>query len=146
MEKHIYKPLPHFLEIRKSNIHGSGLFANDKNTIPKDIFLGVSHISVSALYGIPEEPDFRAVFDTNNMSVIANDRIHHHEDMTKKNLFLNGFIRTPLGGFINHSEDSNLEFIYLDYGLFGIKTTKEVLAGEELTLNYQYAPCGVIKP
>lgn len=146
MEKHIYKPLPHFLEIKKSNIHGSGLFVNDKNSIPKNTFLGISHISSSILFGIPDRPDFKAIFDTLNMNIIANDRIHHYSDMTKKELFLNNMIRTPLGGFINHSEDSNLDFIYLDYGLFGIKTTRDILAGEELTLDYQYAPCGVIKP
>ena len=49
--------------------------------------------------------------------------------------FENNCIRTPLGGFINHSEDPNLEsFLEKDWKY--IKTIREVISGEELTLKY----------
>ncbi|MED5269032.1 MAG: SET domain-containing protein [Candidatus Neomarinimicrobiota bacterium] len=38
----IYKPLPDFLEIKKSKIHGYGLFA--KNNIDEKIEFGITHI------------------------------------------------------------------------------------------------------
>ena len=47
----------------------------------------------------------------------------------RDNRFENGFIRTPLGGFINHSEAPNLETIFIN----GIGSISK---GEELTLNY----------
>ena len=49
--------------------------------------------------------------------------------------FENNCIRTPLGGFINHSEDPNLES-FLEKDLKYIKTKREVIPGEELTLKY----------
>lgn len=52
-----------------------------------------------------------------------------------------GIIRTPLGGFINHSETPNLikkirtteDFIEIK-----VKTLKNIKAGEELTLKYDW--------
>ena len=38
----MYKPLPEYLEIRPSPIHGSGLFATQD--IPIDTYLGISHV------------------------------------------------------------------------------------------------------
>ena len=37
-----YKPLPTFLEIKQSNVHGLGLFT--KKNLPNDYVLGISHI------------------------------------------------------------------------------------------------------
>tara|TARA_R110000751_G_scaffold158389_2_gene264005 strand:+ start:146 stop:547 length:402 start_codon:yes stop_codon:yes gene_type:complete len=49
--------------------------------------------------------------------------------------FKDKFIRTPLGGFINHSKEPNLEAkIDADYRY--IKVVKNIEAGEELTLLY----------
>ena len=52
----------------------------------------------------------------------------------------NGYIRTPLGGFFNHSDDPNCE-AYLTYDeTFGevikLATLKDIKAGEELTAFY----------
>ena len=49
----------------------------------------------------------------------------------------NGYWRTPLGGFINHSDIPNCikEENIFTYNLF-LKTTKDIKEGEELTLNY----------
>ena len=49
--------------------------------------------------------------------------------------FENNCIRTPLGGFINHSEDPNLKS-FSETDLKYIKTTKEINTGDELTLKY----------
>ena len=38
----MYKPLPYFLTIKESSIHGLGLFS--KSFIPRNFILGISHI------------------------------------------------------------------------------------------------------
>jgi hypothetical protein len=51
----------------------------------------------------------------------------------------NGYIRTPVGGFVNHSETPNCKFEG-DETLF-MFTIEEILEGEELTANYSlYKP------
>ena len=45
--------------------------------------------------------------------------------------------RTPLGGFINHSDDPNCQKYPKDQFYF-IKTIKEIREGEELFLNYTF--------
>jgi len=49
----------------------------------------------------------------------------------------NGYWRTPLGGFINHSDIPNCikEENRFTHNLF-LKTIKDIKEGEELTLNY----------
>jgi len=58
----------------------------------------------------------------------------------KKDLDIEGeenLIRTPLGGFINHSEVPNCELI--DMGRhYVIKTLKMIKRGEELTVTYRW--------
>ncbi len=49
--------------------------------------------------------------------------------------FENGYIRTPLGGFFNHSEEPNCE-TYLKKDLICLRTLREVKEGEELTVKY----------
>ena len=44
-------------------------------------------------------------------------------------------IRTPLGGFINHSTNPNCELIH-SLGENNIKTIRDIHVGEELTLKY----------
>ena len=97
-EKKLYKPLPDYLAIGPSAIHGAGIIANED--IPAEIEMGISH-----------------VYDPN---------------------FQHNYIRTPLGGFINHSDTPNCELIDRDddYHYKTIKTTKKIEAGEEITLKY----------
>ena len=54
----------------------------------------------------------------------------------------NNLLRTPLGGFINHSETPNCELF--DLGRHYVaRTTKHIKRGEELTLKYRwYNPDG----
>ena len=93
-----YKPLPEYLAIGPSDIHGAGIFA--KEDIPKGVEMGISHVY---------DPEFQ------------------HD-----------FIRTPLGGFINHSESPNCELLDKDenYHYKIIKTTKKIEMGQEITLKY----------
>ena len=49
--------------------------------------------------------------------------------------FANGYIRTPLGGFINHNNTPNCETLY-EGRIISIITITDIKAGEELTLYY----------
>jgi len=49
--------------------------------------------------------------------------------------FEDGYIRTPLGAFINHSDTPNGEF-YEDGDFIKLKTIREIKEGEELTSKY----------
>jgi len=46
-----------------------------------------------------------------------------------------GYIRTPLGGFYNHSNDPNIE-AYVDGKFIRIRAIKSIAPGEELTGTY----------
>ena len=54
------------------------------------------------------------------------------------------WVRTPLGGFINHSEEPNCKLV--DYKTkMHLYTTEAIKAGEELTLKYKlYNPVEII--
>ena len=96
-KKRPYNPLPEYLAIGPSNIHGAGIIANDD--IPGEIIIGISHI-----------------YDPN---------------------FQHDYIRTPLGGFINHSDKPNCELIDDENDEYKkVKTLSKINEGEELTLKY----------
>ena len=95
----MYKPLPKFLTIKHSGIHGLGLFALED--IPANTVLGITHIEDSR--------------------------------------FEDGFIRTPLGGFYNHSDAPNCESFML-YGFKNLRTINEIPAGQEITSRYNLYP------
>ena len=100
MNRFYYDPLPEYLELRKSDIHGHGIFATKQ--LRKNFDLGSSHIKIPMVFG---------------------------------------YIRTPLGGFVNHAENNNcvlcLEEEWDDYLIFNIYTIKKILKGEEIVLNYE---------
>jgi SET domain-containing protein len=92
-----YRPLPFYLTIKESEIHGLGLYTLAQ--IPKDTTIGMTHIQIE-----------------------------------------NDLIRTPLGGFINHSEKPNCERKEHNNRWF-LKTIKNIDKDEELTLEYSmYKP------
>ena len=96
-DKEPYNPLPEYLAIGPSQIHGAGILAIED--IPGEVVIGISH-----------------VYDPN---------------------FQHDYIRTPLGGFINHSELPNCELIEDENDDYKkIKTIKKIEQGEELTLKY----------
>ena len=93
----MYNPLPDYLTIKKSDIHGLGLYTNEY--IVDGIELGITHV--------------------------------------KDDRFENGYIRTPLGGFINHSKEPNCEW-FIDDDLIKVKTIRDIQVGEEITLRYKW--------
>ena len=96
-EKKTYKPLPEYLAIGPSDIHGAGILA--KEDIPGEIEIGITHVY---------DPDFQ-----------------------------DDFIRTPLGGFINHSKNPNCIIEENESKEYRILFTKrKIEAGEELTVEY----------
>lgn len=50
--------------------------------------------------------------------------------------FQNDYIRTPLGGFFNHSEDPNCEAYLEGQDFICLRTIKDIQKGEELTAYY----------
>ena len=102
-KKQPYNPLPEYLAIGPSQIHGAGILAIED--IPGEVVIGISH-----------------VYDPN---------------------FQHDYIRTPLGGFINHSDKPNCELIEDENDDYKkIKTLKKIEQGEELTLKYSlYSIC-----
>ncbi len=57
--------------------------------------------------------------------------VSHIED----DRFENGYIRTPLGGFINHKGDSNTRIDFED-DIGRVVTKRKIEEGEEITLTY----------
>ena len=53
----------------------------------------------------------------------------------KDNRFENDYIRTPLGGFFNHSDNPNCE-AYIDGDYIRFKPIQFIKSGEELTVKY----------
>ena len=53
---------------------------------------------------------------------------------------ITGYVRTSIGGFLNHSDNNNcelfLELDWDDYRSYNVYTTSKIKKGEELTLNY----------
>ena len=91
-----YLPLPSCLTIKKSMLHGLGLFATQ--SIPHGHDLGITHV--------------------------ADER------------FTNGYMRTPLGGFINYSNQPNCDFTENE-DTFRLKTLRQINKDEELTADYR---------
>ena len=95
----MYKPLPAYISIGPSDIHGAGLFANED--IPAEVVIGITHI--------------------------------YDQD------FEDDYIRTPLGGFINHSDKPNCKLIDED-DYKRLTAIKHIEAGTELTVKYTINP------
>jgi hypothetical protein len=122
MIKHSWHPLPPFLKVRDSKIHGQGLFT--KKALYKGHDLGLSHLQVHPVH-----------------------RLH------------NNLLRSPLGGYINHSCKPNCKLetkyqivdildtygkiVYIEQISYHLVTIVNVKRGEELTLDYAENVCGV---
>ena len=63
-------------------------------------------------------------------------------DLGLCHVFLDGeVVRTPLGGFYNHSENPNCEKVQVSPNRWNLFTIKDIEAGEELTVSYtMYKP------
>ncbi len=53
----------------------------------------------------------------------------------KDKRFSHGYIRTPLGGFFNHSKSPNCEAVY-DRDFIKLSTITDINLGEEITVDY----------
>lgn len=51
--------------------------------------------------------------------------------------FENNYVRTPLGGFFNHSETPNCE-VFEDGEFIKLRTIQDIKAGEEITAKYTF--------
>ena len=114
-----YKPLPSGLFIKDSGIEGQGVFTTRDLSVGCN--LGESHyrIDTSGVESINEEEN--------------------------KNLL----IRTPLGGFINHSDTPNCNRSQIrmkpGFDKWNIIVVENIKAGEELTLKYtMYVPKSIL--
>ena len=95
-----YKPLPNYITVRESKIHGLGLFATKE-------------IRHNTLIGI----------------ILVPHCMHHGDPLN------DDFIRTPLGGFGNHSDDPNCrKILYND--VWWIESIKDIEPDEEITWRY----------
>jgi len=71
------------------------------------------------------------LFSTEQIKKSTDIGISHVKDRH----FTNGYIRTPLGGFINHSNTPNCE-TFVEGRLISIITITDIKEGQELTLKY----------
>ena len=108
-----FKPLYERLIIKECTLHGKqGLFA--RLPIDEEEILGISHIRFMSL-------DFNAI---------------------EQDEFMNGWVRTPLGGFYHHSSTPNCLLVPYSHKsdekteLCRIITMKPIKVGEEITCHY----------
>ena len=87
--------------------------------LPKEVTIGHSAIEGLGLFAISDIPQDHELGITH---VVDQD-------------FESELIRTPLGGFFNHSENPN-SVCYADGRFLKLKTIKEIKSGEEITVKY----------
>jgi hypothetical protein len=122
----MYRALHPSLTIRQSDIHGLGIFAT--TDIPEYTILGISHVA--------DQSDLLLLYEK-DAGRYTNGRYHY------------GYIRTPLGGCINHSDDpSCIKTKVNNDGSYSslqgsetsttmaIETIRDIIEGEELTVSY----------
>ena len=95
--------------------------------LPEGLYIGISEIEGNGL------------FTTKLLEVKTELGISHIN--YEGGDFHSNFIRTPLGGFVNHSENPNCE-LYECGNYLKMRTIKDIIPGQELTLTYSlYDPC-----
>ena len=87
-------------------------------------------------------PDYLVIKDSpiNGQGIFTTEKINahvligiiHHVNSHSAD----GFIRTPLGGFGNHSDDPNCNKILMEDGSWWIGAKQDIEPGEELTWQY----------
>ena len=124
-----YKPIPHYLELKSSDIDGYGIFAKeDINRLENDGWMS-------------DDIAYNVLCETH---IVLHNKIY-----SKKYLY-----RTPVGGFINHSNTPNATLIKIypestlynnNLIVYALSLLRDVKAGEEITLDYNKELCGIIK-
>ena len=81
--------------------------------------------------------------EIDGLGVFATQNIEEAVDLGSTHIkvpMIAGYIRTPLGGFINHSEEPNCYLVlsqdWDDYRVYNVMTHCEIQEGDEITLNY----------
>ena len=81
--------------------------------------------------------------DIEGLGIFATENIEEAFDLGSTHIkvpMIAGYIRTPLGGFINHSEEPNCYLVlsqdWDDYRVYNLITLREIEKGEEVVLNY----------
>ena len=87
--------------------------------LPKSVTISKSYIEGLGL------------FADEDLSMNTNLGISHIKD----DRFENGYIRTPIGAFVNHSDTPNCEF-YNDGDFIKLRTIRNINVGNELTAEY----------
>ena len=75
------------------------------------------------------------------LGLFANQDIKHGTNLGMSHVAIgSGIIRTPMGGFINHSTDPNTLKIELKIATkkWNLVTLKDIKEGEELTVRYTF--------
>lgn len=116
------------VKVGRSEIDGHGILA--KEFIPKNSNIGISHVDVAKLFYVKMDgpPGFQA-FPTG------------HNVEFPRGIFHNELIRTPLGGFLNHSPNPNCILVE-DKFFWNLWTMEDVYPGEELCVDYNLYRCG----
>ena len=76
--------------------------------------------------------DGQGIFTTEKIKAQTIIGITHHTNERSED----GWIRTPLGGFGNHSDDPNCNKILMEDGSWWIGASRDIEPGEELTWSY----------
>ena len=76
--------------------------------------------------------DGQGIFTTEKIESNTIIGITHHVNERSED----GYIRTPLGGFGNHSDDPNCFKLLMEDGVWYIGASKDIEPGEELTWTY----------
>jgi len=101
---------------------------NSYRPLPEKLYIGTSKIEGNGL--------FTTEFITKNTELGITHIKYDKGD------FHSNFIRTPLGGFVNHQQKNPNCVVYECGEYLKMKTILDINAGDELTLNYKlYEPC-----
>ena len=90
--------------------------------LPQSVTIKSSNIDGLGLHAVVDLPSGTVLGETH---VLVHNRDRHE------------WVRTPLGGFINHSDDPN-SYIATDKGDRILHIIKPVKAGEEITVYYRF--------
>ena len=74
----------------------------------------------------------QGIFTTEKIEALNMIGIIHHAESRAAD----GFIRTPLGGFGNHSDEPNCFKLLMDPKTWWIGASRDIESGEELTWSY----------
>ena len=100
---------------------------NNYRPLPDGLYIGMSTIEGNGLFTSTQ-------LSANTEMGITHIRYNSDD-------FHANYIRTPLGGFMNHAQLPNCEF-YECGAYLKMKTSRDIKPGEELTITYTlYDPC-----